>query len=232
MPATAADSAVPTAEPAPRITVTGNGEASAAAARASLVIGIQTEGATAAAAGTAGAQLTQAVLAALRAANLPATDLKSTHLLVNPEWGYDEHSHQQRRTGFQANTTLVIDTSALERLGAWVDAALGAGATTVSDPSFAPADENGLRHLALTRAIQNARGDAEAMAAAAGGTAGSLLQLASGPEAARPGPIMRAMSLSSAVPAVPTAIIPGDIHLSATVTGIWRYIPGPAAPAR
>ena len=144
--------------------------AAPAAARATLTIGIQTQGATAAAAGADGARLAGTVTTALRSAGLPPTDLKSTHLAINPQWVYDEHTHQQRRNGFQADTTLIINTATLDKLGAWVDAALSAGATNVSDPGFAPADDNALRHLALSRAVQNARGDAEVLATAAGGS--------------------------------------------------------------
>ena len=118
----------------------------------------------------------------------------------------------------------------LDRLGAWVDAALGAGATNVSDPTFAAADEAALRHSALNRAVQNARGDAEVMASAAGGSLGALLQIDSAQEFARPGPVMRALAVAApAASAAPTSIMPGDIHVTATVTGVWRYIAGPGS---
>jgi uncharacterized protein YggE len=210
------------------ITVSGTGEAAAPAARATLTIGIQTQGATAAAAGADGARLAGAVTAALRTAGLPPADLKSTHLVINPQWLYDEHTHQQRRTGLQADTTLVINTAALDKLGAWVDAALSAGATNVSDPSFAPADDTALRHLALSRAVQNARADAEVLATAAGGSLGPLLQVNQGQAMGVP------MALSEVTVTgsrrMPTNIVPDEIHMTATVTGMWRYIAGPGAP--
>jgi uncharacterized protein YggE len=217
-----------------RVTVSGVGEAAAAAARATLSIGIQTQGATAAAAGADGARLAGTVTAALRTAGLPPADLKSTHLAINPQWVYDEHTHQQRRTVFQADTTLIINTAALDKLGAWVDAALSAGATNVSDPSFAPADDTALRHLALSRAVQNARGDAEVLASAAGGSLGALLQINQGQGMGVPMALAevavtgsRRMQLAS-----PTNIVPDEIHVTATVTGMWRYIAGPGASSR
>lgn len=217
----------------PHLTVSGNGEAAAPAARATLTIGIQTQGATAAAAGAEGARLSTSVTAALRAVGLPPVDLKSTHLVINPQWVYDEHTRQQRRTGFQADTTLIIDTTALDKLGVWVDAALSAGATTVSDPGFAPADAAALRHLALGRAVQNARADAEVLATAAGGSLGALLQLNQGQELGLPMGVSEVVvNGSRRVPlASPTSIIPDEIHVTATVTGTWQYIAGPAAPS-
>ena len=211
------------------IMVSGTGEAAAPAARATLTIGIQTQGATAAAAGADGARLAATVTAALRTADLPPADLKSTHLAINPQWVYDEHTHQQRRTGFQADTTLIINTAALDKLGAWVDAALNAGATNVSDPSFAPADDTALRHLALSRALQNARGDAEVLAIAAGGTLGAPLQISQGQGLGVPMAFAEvAVTGSRRMPmASPTNIVPDEIHVTATVTGMWRYIAGP-----
>ena len=211
------------------ITVSGTGEAAAPAARATLSIGIQTQGATAAAAGADGARLAGAVTAALRTAGLAPADLKSTHLVINPQWVYDEHTHQQRRTGFQADTTLVINTAALDKLGAWVDAALGAGATNVSDPSFAPADDTALRHLALSRAVQNAHGDAEVLATAAGGSLGALLQINQGQAMGVPMALNEVTVTGSR--RMPTNIVPDEIHVTATVTGMWRYIAGPGAPS-
>jgi uncharacterized protein len=221
----------PAAAPeAARITVGGSGEAIAPAARASLNIGIQTQGLTAAAAGAEGARLAQAVTEALRAAGLPAADLKATHLIVTPQWIWDDHLRQRRRTGFEADTTLNLDTGTLERLGAWIDAALNAGATNVSDPRFAPADEAALRHLALSRAVQNARADADIMATAAGGSLGALMQINAGPVSGEPVPVMRTMALAApAAAAPPTSIIPGDIHVTASVTGVWRFVSGPTA---
>ncbi|HTC44785.1 MAG TPA: SIMPL domain-containing protein [Steroidobacteraceae bacterium] len=231
--AMAADAPPTPIDPVPKITVSGAGEAIAPAARARFNIGIESSGATAAAAGTEGARIADAVTTALHRAGLPAADLKSTHLVINPQWVYDDHTHQRRRNGFQAETTLMIDTAALERLGGWIDVALGSGATNVSDPVFAPADEAALRHIAVSRAVQSARGDAEVMASAAGGALGSLLQLSSGQGAGEPVPMMRAFAAAAAVPgAPPTNIQPGDIHVSATVTGVWRYIEGAAAPSR
>jgi uncharacterized protein YggE len=231
--AAAVDAPATPTDPIPRITVSGSGEAVAPAARARFNIGIESSGATAAAAGADGARIADAVTTALHRAGLPAADLKSTHLAINPQWVYDDHTHQRRRNGFQADTTLMIDTAALERLGAWIDVALGAGATTVADPSFAPADEAALRHSAVTRAVQSARGDAEVMATAAGGTLGGLLQLSSGQGSGEPVPMIRAFAAAASVPgAPPTNIQPGDIHVSATVTAVWRYIAGPAAPSR
>jgi uncharacterized protein YggE len=216
------------------ITVSGSGEAAAPAARATLTIGIQTQGATAAAAGAEGARLTTAVTAALRAAGLPPPELKSTHLAINPQWAYDEHTRQQRRSGFQADTTLIIDTAMLDKLGAWVDAALSAGATNVSDPSFAPADETALRHLAMSRAVQNARGDAEVLATAAGGSLGVLLQISQGQGLTVPMALAEVTVTGSRRQAMsaPTSIVPDEIHVTATVTGMWRYIAGPGTPGR
>lgn len=223
----------PATEPAPRITVNGSGEAIAPAARARLTIGVQTQALTAAMAGADGARLAQGVTSALRAAGLPAADLKSTHLLINPQWIYDNQTRQRRHSGYQADTTLVIDTAALDKLGTWVDAALTAGATNVSDPTFTPADETALRRLAVSRAVQNARGDAEAMATAAGGSLGDLLQLNGGQIYGEPGPVVRTMAMAAPAAGAPaTNIVAGDIHVSATVAGVWRFLPGPGAPAR
>ncbi|HTV78915.1 MAG TPA: SIMPL domain-containing protein [Steroidobacteraceae bacterium] len=217
-------------EGVPRIMVSDTGEATAPAARATLTIGIDVPGSTAAAAEAESARVSAAVIAALHRAGLPPSDLQSTHVSINPQWVYDERTRQQQRTGFRADSTVRVSTAGLDRLGAWVDAALGAGATTVSDPAFAPADEAALRHQALEQAVRSARGDAEVVARAAGGSLGALLQIDSGQGVVRPMSVAVTAALRS--PATPTHIVPDEIHVTATVTGVWRYIAGPATTGR
>jgi uncharacterized protein YggE len=225
----AATAATPAATGAeiPQIAVTGTAEASAPAARGALSIGIEILRPTAAAASEEGARVTQAVMTALHQAGLAPGDIKGTRLTVNAQWSFDDQTHKRRHDGFQAATTLLVDTAALEHLGSYIDAALNAGATTLSDVQYSAADEQQLRREALTRAVHNARGEAEAIAAAAGGGLGDLLQISteqSGGGTFAPRPML--MSARAVEAPVATSLTPSDIHVAATVTAQWRFVPG------
>ena len=212
-------------DPSPHISVTGSATANAPAARGSFSIGIEVLKPTAAAASAETARLTQAVTTALRQAGLAAAELKGNRLTVNAQWSYDDKTRERRRDGFLASNMLLVDSPALERLGSYIDAAMNAGATTVSDISYFPADADGLRREALARAVRTARGEAETIAMAAGGQLGGLVQIDT--ERAgeiRPMAAMQSITVTGARKgAVPTQVMPSDIEVQATVTAQWQF---------
>lgn len=226
-PAQAASSAAsPGSEPIPSIEVTGSAEVTAPAARGAFSIGIEVTRPTAAEASSETARLTQAVTAALKQAGLAGSDLKGSRLTVNPQWSYDQKTQQRHRDGFEATTTLLVDSASLEHLGSYIDAALGAGATTVSDIQYSPADADSLRRDALTRAVRNARSEAETIAAAAGGQLGALLQIGTDGASSRPRPMGLqevVVNAARAKGSVATDLMPQDIEVSASVSASWRF---------
>jgi len=89
--------------------------------------------------------------------------------------------------------------------------------------SFELSDPETARRDALTLAVRNARRDAEAMAVAAGGRLGALLELSTGSSrSGSPEPGMRAMA---AEPASDTQIVAGQQTVTAAVTASWTFVP-------
>jgi hypothetical protein len=86
--------------------------------------------------------------------------------------------------------------------------------------------EDAVRRQALGNAVTAARSDAEAMAAAAGGRLGRLLELTSGgffrPS---PAPMMRGGAMME-VQQADTPISAGEQTLRANVMARWEFIPG------
>ena len=123
----------------------------------------------------------------------------------------------------------------MARVGAYVDAALGAGATSVSNVEFGLRDEAQARRRALTEAVENTRRDAEVIAQAAGGSLGSVLRLGSGGSAGSVGRndgmleevIVTAQSLGRSHQTYATQIEESDVHIKARVVGRWQFIPAP-----
>ena len=211
-----------------QIVVSGSGEVSLPASRARFAIGITTAAATASAASAENARLAAQVTAALDNAHLDKADLVSSSLTVAPRWEPAE-DHRPKRTGFEAAKTLRIDTRKLTELGAYIDAALSAGATDVSDIEFSAQGTESARRRALAQAVAAARADAEAIAQAAGGTLGEPLLIST--ERSTPAglqPLMVSAGRARASPA--TELIPGEIRIAAQVEAHWRLIlPSPAS---
>lgn len=109
----------------------------------------------------------------------------------------------------------------LARVGAVIDAALGAGATNISGIRFESTRREPARLEALAKAVQAARREAEAIARAAGGRLGALL------EASTAGPVLYAPRAEMALRtmAADTPIAPPALEVTATVTARWAFVP-------
>lgn len=88
---------------------------------------------------------------------------------------------------------------------------------------FAASRTDEARREALARAVERARADAEAMARAAGGRLGALLELTTEPRSTvlrRYAP--QAVELAGEVE-LPTPILPGEQTITVRVMGRWRF---------
>lgn len=215
----------------PHLAVSGSAEQRFAPTLASFTVGVRAEGATAAVAGEANARLYQAVSEALARAGLARSDIRQSQLVVTPRIDYDDKGRRKKPTTYAATHTITIETEQLARLGSYIDAALGAGATDVSGVGFSLKDAAAARREVLGQAVAAARADAEALARASGGAVGELLYLASDePEDGRGpvAPMMMASARMAAPPPPPTEIEAGDLTVSAVVHARFRFLPGAA----
>ncbi len=214
----------------PQIIASGTADVTIPATTASFSVQITSLAASAAAAGAESARISKAVSNALQAARLSHEEIAQTQLLITPRWNYDEATRKQKRTGYEATTTIRIRTDRLDHLGTYMDAALSAGATGISTISFSASDTNEARRGALAQAVSQAKADADTMARAGGGTLGQLLLLTteqSIPRGVEFTPL--AAMAGRGTGAERTNIIPSQIKVTATVVGHWKFITSTAA---
>lgn len=115
--------------------LSASGETAIAPDMATITLGVQTEGASAAAALSANGAAMNKVIAALKKAGVAERDIQTSNLNVNPQYVY-EQNQPPRLTGYQASNQVTILARDLSKLGQTVDAAASAGANTVSGISF------------------------------------------------------------------------------------------------
>jgi uncharacterized protein len=201
----------------PVLTVSASAEVELVPDRASLGVAVETRGRTAAEAASANARLQTAVIDAIKAAGVPATQLRTAALSVSPEYQYPEGGGRPTIVGYQASNRVTVEMRDLSRVGAVLDAALAKGATSVDGPRFSASDPSAARKAALEQAVRKARGEAEAIATAAGVRLGGVLEISSdeSPVEVRASDVMmraRAMSAES------TPIETGTLTVRAAVT--------------
>jgi uncharacterized protein YggE len=190
------------------ITVTGNGTADAVPDRASFQFGVDTRAANARDALTRNSSAAAAVVAALKTAGVDGADLQTSVVSLSPQTGSDGNTI----VGYAA-TNSVSAAVPLAKAGSVVDAAVGAGADSVSGPSLDTSDRDALYRDALKRAVADAKAKAEALAASAGVQLGAVRTIS---EAGAPEPLPYAARAAALGPAVP--IEAGTQQVSATVT--------------
>jgi len=218
--AVAADAAERNAGP-PQIVTSSSGEARLAPDRASIAIGVQTRGKTAAAAAHDNNARQQAILAAIVATGIPREQIGTESYNVYPETRQERPDQTPVVTGYVVSNVVRVEVRRTDQVAQVIDAALGKGANQINSLDFYASNADPARRQALAEAIGRARGDAEAMARAAGGRLGPLLELSS----AEPGPrpMMRVANFQAAAA---TPIEAGQLTVQVTVTGRWQFMPG------
>jgi hypothetical protein len=218
----------PTSGVQPVIAVTGTGEAEVVPDRARLSIGVQTQASTAAEASARNARLQRAVIDTIRALGVAAEQIRTQGVNVYPEQVFDPQGRRPRVSGYNVQNTVVVELRRVDQVGPALDAVLAKGANLVSSLQFYSSQAEAVQRRALQSAIARARADAEAMAVAAGGRLGALLELSSG-MGFRPRPSMEfaaATMRAQAADAAPTPVSEGTQTLTATVSARWAFVPG------
>lgn len=190
------------------LSVVGTGSVTTVPDTATLSAGVTTPGSTAAEAMDANARAMAKVIQALKDAGIASKDLRTQFVSVDPR--YDDGT--QRITGYSASNSVSAVVRGLSDVGDVIDAAVAAGANTVSGPSLARDDQDKLYRDALENAVANAREKAAALARAAGVSLGAVKSLDESPESN--GPIVYgALAKTDAA----TPIEPGTTEITATV---------------
>jgi uncharacterized protein YggE len=190
-----------------------------------LLFAVETRASTAARAGADNARRQRAVMDTLRKVGLGEGQISTSGYSVTPEMRYD--GKQPQVTGYVARNSVQADVRRVDQVGTLIDAALGAGANVVSSLRFYSSRADEARRSALADAVTKARSDADAMARAAGGTLGPLIEMSTS-GAVRPmyGEEQAMMRVTSTDGGGPTPIDPGEQTIRLFVTARWTFVPG------
>lgn len=207
----------------PSIVISGTGAVTASPDTGNLSAGVSTEAETAADAARANSAAMQRVLEALEAGGIAKKDVRTEHFQVHPVYGDPTPASRERPriTGYRVSNQVTVRVRDLDKVGAVLDAVMGAGANEIAGISFSLADPAPLLDEARKRALADARRKAELFAATAGVGLGRLLEL-SEDDGGMPGPMPR-MAPMSAAESVPIAT--GEMEFSVTVRARYAIEP-------
>lgn len=209
----------------PIVAVSGAASKSIPADHATVYISVETHASTAEQAGRENARVQQAVVAALRGAGGDSVDLSGAGYIVRPDNRSEFSAQPATPTGYVANNTVHIEVRRLDRIGALIDTALAAGANRVSGINFTSSAEREARRSVLAEAVANARSDAEAMATAAGGSLGRLIELNTQQGEGLEAFAMRQATIVGIVSQTDVGRRAVDVRV--TVNAKWEFVPKP-----
>lgn len=196
------------------ISVTGNAAVTAANDTAGFTTGVDARRSSPGAALSSASSTMRRVLAAIRGEEVADSDIRTRRVGVH---------RSIRRVGgrrivtYVATNTVFVTVRDLKRTGATIDAAVDAGATRVSGPSFWRASTRDLYRRALVLALHKARDKAQALAADSGTTLGEVLSITES------GAVVHQYTLSdsSGASAPATPIEPGRTRVTADLTAVF-----------
>jgi len=191
------------------VTTTGHGVVVAVPDEATITAGVHTQAASASAALDQNSKLMNAVLAALK--NAGGDHLKTQQVSLSPQL-----NEQGQVTAYTADNTVSAKTK-IAGAGSLIDAAVAAGANTVSGPTLDVAGRDALYRQALKKAVDDARAKAEALAEAGGFGVGQVSTVTE-QSAGSPVPVFDAVSAKSSG----TPVEPGTQDVAADVSVTFR----------
>ncbi|MGZ4353606.1 MAG: SIMPL domain-containing protein [Gaiellaceae bacterium] len=192
--------------PESSIVVQGTGSVMTVPDRGAFSFGVVTPAKTASAAMQANGAAMTRLVAALKQAGVAAADLQTTQISLDVQFAEGGGSV----TGYTATSSVTVQLRDLGAAGKLVDAAVAAGADSVSGPSLTRGDTDALYRDALKKAVAAARTKAESLASASGLTLGRITAVSE--SGAEPVPVFAAGKADS------TGIEPGTQQITASVT--------------
>ncbi len=200
------------------ITVTGTGMVTLTPDVAYVYIGVQTQDASASTAMDDNNARAQAVIDAIKSLGVEDKDIQTTNFSIYPEPVYDDNYNQIGVT-YVVDNTVYVTVRDLGILGELLDGAFRAGANQIYSISFDVADKTEAVSQARLAAVENARRQADELAAATGVTIGDVQTISY--YDSTPSPVYyEARAALDKVSSVPVEA--GSMQITTTVTIVYE----------
>jgi hypothetical protein len=201
------------------VSVSGTGRAELTPDRAAFTVGVQTVAPTVAAALQENNARVAAIVAALKRLGAADREIRTLQMSIYPQQD-QQPGRLPRITGYQVSNSVTVTREDPSAVGKLLQAAVDAGANSVSGVSFVVSDPARGRDAALQAAFADARAKAEVLARASGHALGRTIAIAEGGGVRPPVPMPYAMRMEAQASEVP--IMTGTEEISFTVSVVFE----------
>jgi len=209
------------------VSVTGSGEVKAQPDMAYVTLGVEARKPTLAAARTEVNAAVERLLALTRELKIEPKFVDSTRLQVQPDYRWDEKASKQVLLGYVVNRQIEVEVHDLDRLGTLLEKSVSAGVNQLGGARLDSSRRKELEREALTKAVDDARLNADALARAAGAKLGLVQSISAAGAMPVPMYAQKAMSVAAAPPMADEAdqsYQPSEMKFSANVSAQYELI--------
>jgi len=207
------------AAPQRTLNVNGAGQVSLTPDIAYIYVGVHTENASASDAMTENNSRTQVMIEALKKAGIDEKDIRTTNFSIWQQDKYDPLTGQPSGVKvYSVDNTVYVTVRKLDSLGSLLDTLVKAGANNINSIQFDVADKTAAIKQARDAAVQDAKTQAQELAAVAGVTLGEITSVSF--YEATPSPVMDGFGKGGGggAEAAAVPIQPGQMTLTVTVS--------------
>jgi uncharacterized protein YggE len=209
------------------VNVSGMGEVAAEPDLARIGLGVEARKPTLAEARTEVNAAVERVLKLTRDLRIDPKHVNATRVQVQPEYNWNPKDRKRVLLGYVVRRQVQVELRDLEQLGALLERAVDAGVNQMGDPALDSSRRKELEREAMSRAVEDARLNAEALAGAAGVRLGPVRSL-NGAASSPPMPMFRAqVAMADAAAAPEASYQPGEMKFSASVNAEYDLVVGP-----
>jgi hypothetical protein len=223
-----AQAQMPTVQQPRTITVAGTGVVVGEPDKARVVLTVQKSNPSMDNARADTVAVVDRFLALTRKLGIDPKKVRTTSALVNPEYRWDKEGGQQVLTGYLVQRQLEVEVTDLDKLGALIEGAVGAGVNNVSPPVLDSSKRRELNRQALESASRDAEANARAIATTLGVKLGALRELTAGDAAPPLPPLpmrdMKVMVASAEMDGGGATYTPGSLQFEARVNATFDVV--------
>lgn len=154
------------------ISVSGQGEVQAEPDRAVLTLGIESRKPKLEDARAEVTKSVEAVMKLTRDLKIDPKYVRTTRINVQPEYNWDGSAKERNLLGYFVSRQVEIDLRDLEKLGQLLEKSIDLGVNQLGDPRLDSSKRRDLEREALSKAVADAKLNAESVAKAAGAKIG------------------------------------------------------------
>ena len=205
------------------ITVNGTGFAEVEPDRATLQVSIIAREPTLDAAQKAAADVTNKVLKMTDRMDIDRDQIDTTGASVRPDYRWNREKEEQELRGYISERQISVEIEDLEKLGAVVEGAVGAGVNQVSPPRLDSSQRKETYRRALRAAAEDAKANALQLADALGAGLGQVISINSRSNEPRPpAPYAAGVRAMAAESDATESYNAADLSFNAAVTVVFE----------